>query len=44
MILSICCTKKDVQLEEDLSPRFEKAMKFFHKEKYTRAKNEFEYC
>ena len=33
MLLLIGCAKKDAQLEEDLSPRFEKAMKYFNKEK-----------
>ena len=37
------CGKKDVHLEEDLSPRFEKAMGYFDKGKYSRAKDEFDY-
>ena len=37
------CSKKDVYLEEELYPRFEKAMKFFNKGKYSRAKDEFDY-
>ena len=43
MILLVCCGKKDVHLEEDLSPRFEKAMGYFDKGKYSRAKDEFDY-
>ena len=43
MILMVGCGKKDVHLEEDLSPRFEKAMGYFDKGKYSRAKDEFDY-
>ena len=43
MILLAGCGKKDVHLEEDLSPRFEKAMGYFDKGKYSRAKDEFDY-
>ena len=43
IVLLNSCAKKNVQLEEDLSPRFEKAMKYFDKEKYSRAKDEFDY-
>ena len=43
MILLVGCGKKDVHLEEDLSPRFEKAMGYFDKGKYSRAKDEFDY-
>ncbi|SVB26832.1 uncharacterized protein METZ01_LOCUS179686 [marine metagenome] len=43
MILLAGCGKKDVHLEEDLSPRFEKAMGYFNKGKYSRAKDEFDY-
>ena len=43
MILLMGCGKKDVHLEEDLSPRFEKAMRYFDKGKYSRAKDEFDY-
>ena len=43
MILLVGCSKKDVHLEEDLSPRFEKAMGYFDKGKYSRAKDEFDY-
>ena len=43
MILLAGCSKKDVHLEEDLSPRFEKAMGYFDKGKYSRAKDEFDY-
>ena len=43
MILLAGCGKKDVHLEEDLSPRFEKAMRYFDKGKYSRAKDEFDY-
>ena len=43
MVLLIGCGKKDVHLEEDLSPRFEKAMGYFDKDKFVRAKAEFEY-
>ena len=43
MVLLAGCGKKDVHLEEDLSPRFEKAMGYFDKGKYSRAKDEFDY-
>ena len=43
MILLVGCGKKDVHLEEDLSPRFEKATGYFDKGKYSRAKEEFDY-
>jgi len=43
IILLVGCGKKDVHLEEDLSPRFEKAMRYFDKGKYSRAKDEFDY-
>ena len=43
MILLMGCGKKNVHLEEDLSPRFEKAMGYFDKGKYSRAKDEFDY-
>ena len=43
MILLGGCGKKDVHLEEDLSPRLEKAMGYFDKGKYPRAKDEFDY-
>ena len=43
MVLLVGCSKKDVQLEEDLSPRYEKALKYFDKGKYSRAKDEFDY-
>jgi len=43
MILLMGCGKKNVHLEEDLSPRFEKAMRYFDKGKYSRAKDEFDY-
>ena len=43
LVFLISCAKKDVHLEEDLSIQFEKAMKFFNKEKYSRAKDEYDY-
>ena len=43
ILLAASCGKKDVHLEEDLSPRFEKAMGYFDKGKYSRAKDEFDY-
>ena len=43
MILLAGCGKQDVHLEEDLSPRFEKAKRYFDKGKYARAKDEFDY-
>ena len=43
IVLLVGCAKKDAYLEEDLSPRFEKAMKLFNKSKYSRAKDEFDY-
>ena len=43
MVLITGCAKKDLHLEEDLSPRFEKAMVYFERGKYSRAKDEFDY-
>ena len=43
MVLITHCSKKDIHLEEDLSPKFEKAMGYFDKGKFVRAKAEFEY-
>ena len=43
MVLITHCSKKNIHLEEDLSPRFEKAMGYFDKGKYSRAKDEFDY-
>ena len=37
------CGNKSIDLEEDLTPRFNKAMKFFDKGKYSRARDEFDY-
>ncbi len=42
-VFLVCCSKKNVHVEEDLSPRFEKAMGYFDKGKYSRAKDEFDY-
>ena len=39
----VCCSKKNVNVEEDLSPRFDKAMGYFDRGKYPRAKDEFDY-
>ena len=43
MILLTGCGKQGIHLEEDLSPRFEKARGYFDKAKYSRAKDEFDY-
>jgi len=37
------CGGKQIHLEEDLNPQFEKAMQFFEREKFGRAKDEFDY-
>ena len=37
------CAKENAHLEEDLLPRFEKAMKYFDKGKFSRSKDEFNY-
>ena len=37
------CFKNNAHLDEDLSPRYEKAIKYFNKAKYDRAKDEFDY-
>jgi outer membrane protein assembly factor BamD len=37
------CSKKNAHLDEDLSPRYEKAINYFNKGKYGRAKDEFDY-
>ena len=43
IVIITSCAKKGVHLEEDLSPRYEKAMIFFDKGKFSRAKSEFDY-
>ena len=43
IILLAGCSKKTAHLEEDLSPRYEKAIDYFNKGKYGRAKDEFDY-
>jgi len=42
-IFVIGCGKKNVQLEEDLTPRFDKAIEYFDRGKFLRAKDEFDY-
>ena len=42
-VFLVGCGKKNVQIEEDLSPRFDKAMGYFDREKYSRARDEFDY-
>ena len=42
-IFVVGCGKKNVQLEEDLTPRFDKAMEYFERDKFLRAKDEFDY-
>ena len=37
------CGRKEVLLEEDLIPRFDKAMEYFERGKFLRAKDEFDY-
>ena len=37
------CSSKSIHIEEDLTPNFNKAMKFFDKGKYLRASDEFNY-
>ena len=37
------CSKKNVEYKEDLTLYFDKAMKYFEKNKFLRAKDEFEY-
>ncbi|SVD08184.1 uncharacterized protein METZ01_LOCUS361038 [marine metagenome] len=41
--LLVCCSKKNVHVEEDLSPRFDKAMGYFDRGKFPRARDEFDY-
>ena len=43
LVLLTSCARKDVQIEEDLSIEFEKAMKYFNSDKYSRAKDKFDY-
>ena len=43
VLLLTNCANKKITLEEDLTPRFNKAMKYFNKEKFIRAKDEFDY-
>ena len=42
-VLLVNCGSKSVQLKEDLTPTFNKAMKYFEKGKYSRARDEFDY-
>tara|TARA_B110000438_G_C15647280_1_gene578010 strand:+ start:5 stop:781 length:777 start_codon:yes stop_codon:yes gene_type:complete len=37
------CGKKNIQIEQDLSPHFDKGLRYFGKNKFMRAKDEFEY-
>ena len=37
------CSKKNVQLEDDLTPRFDKAMDFFERDKFLRGRDEFDF-
>ena len=37
------CSKKNVQIEEDLTLYFDKAMGYFEKNKFMRARDEFEF-
>ena len=37
------CGNKSVHIEEDLTPTFNKAMKYFEKGKFSRARDEFDY-
>ena len=43
VVLLVGCGRRDPHLEEDLSPRFDKAMNYFNKGKYSLAKDEFDY-
>ena len=43
VILVMNCGPKSFHVEEELSINFNKAMKFFNKEKYSRARDEFDY-
>ena len=42
-VFLVNCGSKSVHLEEDLTPNFNKAMKFFEKGKYHRSRDEFNY-
>ena len=41
--LLVNCGSKSIHIEEDLTPNFNKAMKFFNRGKYPQAKEEFNY-
>lgn len=41
--LLVNCGSKSIHIEEDLTPNFNKAMKFFNRDKYPQAKEEFNY-
>ena len=43
LALIVNCGNKSIELEEDLTSHFDKAMKFYDKSKYTRARDEFDY-
>ena len=42
-VFIVCCGKKNIHVEEDLSPRFDKAMEYFDRGKFPRARDEFDY-
>ena len=42
-VLLVNCGSKSVTIKDDLTPNFNKAMRFFEKSKYSRAKDEFDY-
>ena len=42
-VFIVCCGNKNIHVEEDLSPRFDKAMEYFDRGKFPRARDEFDY-
>jgi len=43
VVFVVGCARKNIQIQDDLSFRFEKGLKYFEKKKYTRSKAEFDY-
>ena len=43
IVFVIGCASKDIQIQEDLTFRFDKGLKYFENKKYTRSKAEFDY-
>ena len=43
LLILINCAGKNIEIKEDLTPQFNKALNLFNKGKYARSKEEFQY-